>query len=161
VYYKKGSGKARIPYDHAVEEALCYGWIDSTVKPIDEKCYAQRFSPRRAASLLSELNKERVRGLVASGKMRRAGLEKIRHHLRAPRGRSAAPGFRLYVYPPDIIREIRKSADAWKVFSKFPVSYKRVRIGWIDAARLRPKAFRQRLRYFIRMTARNKRFGMI
>src|SRR6185436_1479619 len=160
VYYKKGSGKARIPYDHAVEEALCYGWIDSIVKPIDEKRYTQRFSPRRPGSFLSELNKERVRRLVASRKMTKAGLEKIRHHLKAPAGRPAAAGFKPYVFPPDILGEIRKSAEAWKAFSKFPVSYKRVRIGWIDAARRRPKIFRQRLRYFIRMTVRNRRFGM-
>ena len=160
MYYKKGSKKARIPYDQAVEEALCYGWIDSILKPIDEKRYAQRFSPRRHGSFLSELNKERVRRFVASGKMTRAGLEKIRHHLKTPRGRSAAPGFRRFVFPPDILREIRKSAEARKAFSKFPVSYKRVRIGWIEAARERPETFRQRLRYFIRMTEQNKRFGM-
>ena len=64
VYYKKHSGKPRIPYNHAVEEALCYGWIDSILKPIDDRCYAQRFSPRRATSVLSAMNRERVRRLI-------------------------------------------------------------------------------------------------
>src|SRR2546425_13099589 len=63
IYYKKDSGKPRIPYNDAVEEALCYGWIDSILKPVDADRYAQRFSPRRPRSRLSEMNRERVRRL--------------------------------------------------------------------------------------------------
>src|SRR5689334_13365691 len=81
VYYKKNSGKQRIPYNDAVEEALCYGWIDSTLKPIDKDRYAQRFSPRRKNSVLSEMNKERVRRLVRARKMTAFGLASIRHHM--------------------------------------------------------------------------------
>src|SRR2546430_17601003 len=83
VYYKKDSGKPRIPYNHAVEEALCYGWIDSLLKPIDADRYAQRFSPRRPTSRLSAMKRERVRRLIASGRMTRLGLESIKdafHH---------------------------------------------------------------------------------
>jgi uncharacterized protein YdeI (YjbR/CyaY-like superfamily) len=57
----KQSGKPRVPYNDAVEEALCFGWIDSIVKPIDADAYAQRFSPRRPKSKLSPMNRERVR----------------------------------------------------------------------------------------------------
>jgi len=60
VYYKKHSGKPRIPYNHAVEEALCYGWIDGIVKPIDAVRWTQRFSPRRSTSRLSAMNRERT-----------------------------------------------------------------------------------------------------
>src|SRR5437867_3892694 len=81
IYYKKDSGKPRIPYNAAVEEALCYGWIDSTVKRIDNERIAQRFSPRRKNSGLSEMNKERVRRLIKAKKMTRFGLESIRQHL--------------------------------------------------------------------------------
>ncbi len=81
IYYKKHSGKKRIPYNDAVEEALCFGWIDSTVKSIDDECYAQRFSPRRKKSKLSEMNKERIRQLIKRGKMTSHGLESIKHHL--------------------------------------------------------------------------------
>ena len=66
IYYKKHSGKPRVSYNDAVDEALCYGWIDSILKPIDADCYAQRFSPRRPTSRLSEMNRERVRRLIAS-----------------------------------------------------------------------------------------------
>src|SRR5256714_6856115 len=79
IYYKKHSGKPRIPYNDAVEEALCYGWIDSLTKPIDEDRWAQRFSPRRSSSRLSEMNRERVRRLIAARRMTKAGLERIAH----------------------------------------------------------------------------------
>src|SRR5438132_602929 len=79
IYYKKHSGKPRIPYSDAVEEALCYGWIDSIVKPVDEDRWAQRFSPRRPSSRLSAMNRERVRRLIAARRMTKAGLERIAH----------------------------------------------------------------------------------
>src|SRR5256885_15599625 len=79
VYYKKDSGRPRIPYNHAVEEALCYGWIDSLVKPIDARRYAQRFSPRRPTSVLSDMNRERVRRLITPKRMTKAGLAGISH----------------------------------------------------------------------------------
>jgi uncharacterized protein YdeI (YjbR/CyaY-like superfamily) len=57
IYYRKDSGKQRIPYDDAVEEALCYGWIDSIVKTLDKERFVQRFSPRKSTSRLSQINK--------------------------------------------------------------------------------------------------------
>src|SRR2546425_10087227 len=79
IYYKKHSGKPRIPYTDAVEEALCYGWIDSIAKPVDADRWAQRFSPRRPSSRLSEMNRERVRRLIAARRMTKAGLARIAH----------------------------------------------------------------------------------
>lgn len=79
IYYKKDSGKLRIDYNHAVEEALCYGWIDSTVKSIDGEKFTQRFSPRKKDSHLSQMNRERVRKLVERGRMTEAGLAAIAH----------------------------------------------------------------------------------
>jgi len=69
VYYKKHTGEPRIPYNDAVEEALCFGWIDSTVKSVDEDRYAQRFSLRNPKSPYSQANKERLRWLVKQGKV--------------------------------------------------------------------------------------------
>src|SRR2546423_12322516 len=79
IYYKKHSGRPRTPYSDAVEEALCYGWIDSITKPVDEDRWAQRFSPRRPSSRLSEMNRERVRRLIAARRMTKAGLARIAH----------------------------------------------------------------------------------
>ena len=77
IYYKKDSGKTRVSYDHAVEEALCFGWIDSTLNPIDEHSYMQLFTPRKQKSNWSKLNKERVGMLIEQGLMTPAGLKKI------------------------------------------------------------------------------------
>jgi uncharacterized protein YdeI (YjbR/CyaY-like superfamily) len=162
IYYKKHSGKPRIPYNYAVEEALCYGWIDSILKPIDEKCYAQRFSPRRNKSKLSEMNKERIRRLIKAKKMTRFGCESIQHHMeKNPKKSSGSQNLIKTVLPQDILEIIKTDPVAWKHFVKFPMSYKRIRIGWIDAARHRPDIFNQRLKYFLKMTQWNKRFGMV
>ena len=77
VYYKMGSGKTRVEYADAVEEALCFGWIDSTLNPIDEFCYMQLYTPRKAKSGWSKLNKERVEKLEAVGLMYPAGLKMV------------------------------------------------------------------------------------
>jgi uncharacterized protein YdeI (YjbR/CyaY-like superfamily) len=150
IYYKKASGKPRIPYNDAVDEALCYGWIDGILKPIDEHKYAQRYSPRRKTSKLSDMNRERVRRLIKSGRMTKAGLAAIEHTGKGPAK-----------LPADILRRLKKDAATWKNFQRFPASYKRIRIGWIAAARHRRVVFEQRLRYFLKMTAQNKRFGMV
>ena len=77
IYYKKNSGKTRVPYDEAVEEALCFGWIDSTLNPIDDLCYMQLYMPRKDKSGWSKLNKDRVEKLTNLGLMTVAGQEKI------------------------------------------------------------------------------------
>ncbi len=79
--FKKNSGMKNLSYDDAVEGALCYGWIDSIAKQVDDLCYVQRFTPRKKKSVLSETNKERIRRLVSKKKMTKIGLESIKHHI--------------------------------------------------------------------------------
>ena len=156
VFYRKDSGRPRIPYDDAVEEALCYGWIDSIVKRLDGRRFAQRFSPRRPGSNLSEMNRERIRRLVAAGKMTRAGLAAV--------GETRSPGTRSARAPQpaaDIQAALRADPAVWANYRRFPASYRRIRVGWIEGARRRPAEFRKRLRYFVAMTRKNKRFGMV
>lgn len=161
VYYRKASGKARIPYNDAVEEALCYGWIDSTNKTIDAERLAQRFSPRRKGSPLSPMNRERVRRLIAKKKMTRAGLESIAQHLEKKSESSKSKTLKKLELPDDILKTLKADPVVWKNFQAFPESYKRIRVGWIDGARRRPDEFRKRLRYFVKMTGKNKRYGMV
>jgi uncharacterized protein YdeI (YjbR/CyaY-like superfamily) len=158
IYYKKHSGKPRIPYNHAVDEALCYGWIDSILKPIDADRYAQRFSPRRPTSRLSDMNRERVRRLIAAGRMTKAGLAAIQHAF--DRKKDTRPRLTSKI-PADILRRLKRDPATWKNFQRFPESYKRIRVGWIAAAGPRRAVFEQRLGYFLKMTAQNKRFGMV
>jgi len=77
VYYKKGSGKSGVRYDDAVEEALCFGWIDSKVKSLDDERYMQVYTPRKRGSVWSRLNKERVERVVAAGLMTEAGWARV------------------------------------------------------------------------------------
>ena len=157
VYYKKASGKPRVAYGDAVEEALCFGWIDSTLKPIDDMCYAQRYSPRRPKSGLSELNRERVRRMIAQGKMTPHGIEKIRHHLDTKK--KSLP--KTFDPPKDILDALREDPQTWSHFRKFPQHYRDIRVAWVDAARHRPELFAQRLRYLLKMTKANKMYGMM
>jgi uncharacterized protein YdeI (YjbR/CyaY-like superfamily) len=162
IYYKVNSDKPRIPYNDAVEEALCYGWIDSTVKKLDIDRFVQRFSPRRKNSKLSVMNKERIWRLMENGKMTAFGLEKIKHHLAEYNSKDTdTPEIKVFKIPADILDELKTDTIVWDNFSKFPDSYKRIRIGWIDGARIRPVEFQKRLKYFIKMTSKNKMFGMV
>ena len=158
VSYKKESGKPRLPYNHAVEEALCYGWIDSIAKPRNKESWVQRFTPRRERSRLSETNKERVHRLIRAGKMTRFGLERIRHEMERSAKR---PKLKKFVLPPDLLKLIKSESAVWKNFTKFSKTYQHIRIAWIDGSRNRPDMFEQRLRYFLKMTAQNKKFGMV
>ena len=148
VYYKKHTGEPRIPYNDAVEEALCFGWIDSTVKSVDEDRYAQRFSLRNPKSPYSQANKERLRWLVKQGKVVDGVLATL--------GNLAEEQFEI---PPDILKAIKANKEAWKNFQSFSQPYIRIRIAFIDAARNRPQEFTKRLGYFISMTEKNKQLG--
>ena len=151
VYPRVQSGKRRIPYNDAVEEALCFGWIDGIIKKLDADHSAQRWTPRRSSkSLLSETNRERVRRMIRAGLMTPAGMEKIRTRMNEK-----------FIFAPDILIALKRDAQIWKNFQAFPKWYQRIRVGWIEAARHRPEIFQQRLRYLLTMTAQNKRFGMI
>jgi uncharacterized protein YdeI (YjbR/CyaY-like superfamily) len=161
IYNKKHSRKPRIPYNDAVEEALCYGWIDSTTKPFNEEAYVQRFSPRRKNSGLSEMNKERVNLMIAAGKMTASGLESIQHHMDNSKESSGTQKFKEFKMPKDILKKLKADPVVWQNFEKFPEHYKHIRIGFIDGARNRPEEFEKRLRYFIKMTAQNKKYGMV
>ena len=162
IYYRKNSGKPRVPYNDAIEEALCFGWIDSIAKPIDDISWAQRFTPRRKGSKLSELNKERVRRLIKAKKMTQAGLERIKHELHHDPSKSGKkPKLKKFVMPEDILKELKKDPAVWKNFQKFSQTYKHIRVAWIAGSRRRPEVFKKRLTYFIKMTAKNKKFGMV
>ncbi len=152
IRYTKASGKEYVPYLEALEEALCFGWIDSIVKRIDGDSYAQRFTPRKEKSPISPLNKEHVRRLIAQGTMTSAGLHAIRHSFREDE---------TFVVPKDILAAIRKEKEAWKHFQTFPEHYKRVRIAYIEHRRDDPEDFRKRLAHFLKMTANGKRFGFL
>jgi uncharacterized protein YdeI (YjbR/CyaY-like superfamily) len=148
VFYKKHTGKPRISYNDSVEEALCFGWIDSTVRRIDEDRFAQRFSVRNPKTPYSQSNQERLRKLIEQGK--------VNEDVVATLGDLWEERFEI---PQDILKAIKANTEAWKNFQAFSQSYVRIRIAFIDGARKRPQEFKKRLRHFIEMTEKNKKFG--
>lgn len=148
VYPKKSSGKPRISYNDAVEEALCFGWIDSTVRSIDAGNHAQRFSPRNPQSNFSQANKERLKWLLKENMLHQSMQDIAKKVLKEK-----------FSFPPDIIAAIRNDTVAWENYQKFSPSYKRIRIAYIDAARKRPEEFKKRLAHFIEKTKENKQIG--
>jgi len=123
IYYEKHTGKPRVPYNRAVKEALCYGWIDSTLKPIDADCWARRYSPRKPTSRLG--HEPRTRATSDRGEA----------------NDQSGPG----AHRARVRSEERHEGE-----------------GCVESAgRHRREVFEQRLRYFMKMTAQNKRFGMV
>ncbi|HSL31885.1 MAG TPA: YdeI/OmpD-associated family protein [Anaerolineales bacterium] len=148
IYYRKETGKRRIEYNAAVEEALCFGWIDSIHKTLDKGRTAQRFSPRKHGSPYSPANKERLRKLIKQGKI----IKEVRETLST----ILEENFEI---PRDILSAIQQNQEAWKNFQAFSDAYKRIRIGFIEGARNRPEEFEKRLRYFIKKTEKNELYG--
>jgi uncharacterized protein YdeI (YjbR/CyaY-like superfamily) len=115
IFYKKHTGRPRISYDHAVEEALCFGWIDSIVKRMDDEKFAQKFTPRRDGSRWSALNQRRLRKLLGEGRMTEAGLAKADRVMRGERPR-AKPSAGDVGLPRAVKRALMANAKAWKNF---------------------------------------------
>lgn len=145
VFPMKISGESALLYNDAVEEALCFGWIDGIIKHIDPTHRAQRFTPRRSGSPYSRPNIERLIRLEKFGMLHPKIRTGVLPLLREP-----------YVFPKDILNEIRADAVAWENYGKLPEPYKRIRVAYIDAARKRPKEFEKRLESFIKTTRNGK-----
>lgn len=120
IYPATESGKARIKYNDAVEEALSFGWIDSTVKRYDEHSSAQRFSPRNHDSEYSQSNKERLKWLLNEGMIHPSKKKSVSRALLTE-----------YVFPTDILNTIKGNNKAWVNYLNFSPSYQRIRIAFI------------------------------
>jgi uncharacterized protein YdeI (YjbR/CyaY-like superfamily) len=148
VYYRKEAGKPRVSYNDAVEEALCFGWIDSTVKKIDKDRFAQRFSPRNPRSEYSQTNQERLKRMIVMRQVRKDVLAKI--------GEIAPENF---IFPVDIMKTLRTNQQAYKNFKKYSAPYRRIRIAYINSARQRPEEFIKRSDNFLKLTEQNRQYG--
>ena len=145
VFPHKASGKKSIIYNDAVEEALCFEWIDSTIKPLDKEHRIQRFTPRKPKSTYSQANKERLKWLLANKMIHPEFEDKIRTVLSDP-----------FIFPNDIMDRLKEDEIAWRNYRHFSDAYKRIRIAYIEAARKRPEEFEKRLNNFICKVKENK-----
>lgn len=145
VFPCKSSGEKSVLYNDAVEEALCFDWIDSTIKSLDKAHKIQRFTPRNPRSTYSQANKERLKWLLANGMIHPDFEDKVQTVLSKP-----------FVFPVDIIDRLKEDKVVWENYRHFPEAYKRIRIAYIEAARMRPEEFEKRLNHFIGKTKENK-----
>jgi uncharacterized protein YdeI (YjbR/CyaY-like superfamily) len=158
VYYKATTGKPCISYQDSLEEALCFGWVDSIIQKIDEEKYARKFTPRRAGSKWSELNKHLVARLVKEGRMTEAGMAKVDFALdEAPKSRPKRPQLSL----PDWLKDaLMTHPGAWANFQKLAPSHQRNYIGWISEAK-REETRQKRIRYAIERLERGEPLGLM
>lgn len=155
VYYKKDSGKPSISYAEAVEESLCFGWIDSRPNPIDDERHMQLFSPRTAGSAWSKLNRERAERLISQGLMTPAGMAKVES---AKRDGSwhANDDVDGIVLPLDLSRALSVNKAAQDNFDEFSPSSKKIILNWIAAAK-RPETRARRIEETVELAAQNLR----
>lgn len=141
----KSANEIGVSYNDAVEEALCFGWIDGVAGTLDETHQLRRFTPRRKGSPYSRLNIERLIELNSLNLIHPKLQEEVNEVISVP-----------FTFPKDIINKIKKDELAWKNYQSFTDSYKRIRIAYIDSARKRPAEFEKRLNNFINKTRENK-----
>jgi uncharacterized protein YdeI (YjbR/CyaY-like superfamily) len=152
VYYKKDTGRPSIAYEDAVEEAICFGWIDGKIKNLDEARFARLFTPRKPKSTWSRINIERAQRMIREGKMTAAGSKVF-----DPRNQTPALPTKL---PASLEELFRKQVAAWENFTRFPPSYQRMTIGWVASAKQEATRLR-RLQQLIAESAANQRIKFI
>ena len=145
VFPTKDSGETGVSYNDAVEEALCFGWIDGRAGTLDETHQLRRFTPRRPGSPYSQPNIERLIRLDAEGMIHPKVRPSVEEIIAAP-----------FRFPEDIIAAIRADGAAWEYFGAFSEPYKRIRVAYVDAARKRPAEFEKRLANLIKKTREGK-----
>ena len=159
IFYKKHTGQPRVPYDDAVEDALCFGWIDSIVKRIDDEKYAQKFTPRKRDSKWSELNKKRVKKMIQEGRMTEAGLALINAAKKSGKWEQVISQPKEFAIPPEVIKAISANKKAWENFNNLAPSYKKQYIGWITTAK-KEETRQRRLKEAVEILAQGKKLGL-
>jgi uncharacterized protein YdeI (YjbR/CyaY-like superfamily) len=155
VYYKKNSGQPSVTYSEAVEEALCFGWIDSMVRPLDANCWKQLFTPRKAKSVWSKLNKARVDKMIKAGLMTGAGMAAVAT-AKANGAWTSIDASENGVMPPDLKKALAANPIARKNFAAFPRSARKYAFEWIYAAK-RPDTRSRRIEQTVSQAALNLR----
>jgi uncharacterized protein YdeI (YjbR/CyaY-like superfamily) len=162
IYYKKESGKRKFTYADAVEEALCFGWIDSQPKKIDAERSALKFTPRKAKSILSKLNKQRIEKLIEQNLMTAPGLAKIEQAKKDGSWNTLnSSDFHAdnNSLPVELEKAFSKNKKAKENFHAFPISYRKRFLFWIDSAK-QVETKRSRIKQTVLMSAANKKPGI-
>lgn len=153
VYYKEHTGVPCIPYEDSVQEALCYGWIDSLIKRLDADRYARKYPPRSPGSKWSDSNRKRWAALKAAGRLAAPGLAA------APTDHSYGPRQSVSSLPAYIAKAFRANPKAWRFFQQLAPTYRRHFVWWISSAK-RPETRRKRIRESLALLAAGKQLGL-
>ena len=155
VFYKAHTGKPALSYEEAIEEALCFGWIDSLIKRLDGDRYLRKFTPRTDSARWSATNLRRVERLVREGRMTPAGTSKL-----APGVKAEVPPVRRFsAVPPFFKQALTVNPKAAKHFASLPPSQRRLFVAWVASAR-REATRQRRLEEALRLLERNQKLGL-
>lgn len=158
VFYRRGSPQPSLDYEEAVEEALCYGWIDSIIKKADGQKYLRKFTPRKANSEWSALNKRRVASLTREGRMTKHGLAKIEAAKRLGNWKTdPRPELSLNT-PDDFQKALRQNSKAMAFFDRLAPSYRKQFLGWIEVAK-RPETRERRIHESVTLLQAGRKLG--
>jgi uncharacterized protein YdeI (YjbR/CyaY-like superfamily) len=160
IYYKKHVNKKSVVQPEAVEEALCYGWIDSIVKRIDEERYIQKFTPRNEKSIWSDVNKKRVEKLINKGKMTEPGMEKIRIAKKNGSWNKIQNFTNIEKIPNELKIVLSKNKIALSNFDQLASSHKKQYIYWIGTAK-KEETRKRRSEKAVQLLVKNKKLGMV
>jgi len=156
--FKKCAGNVGVPYEEAVEEAICFGWIDGKLRRIDDKCHAIRFTPRRKGCIWSESNRRRAEKMIRERKMTKPGLERIAEAKKGGQWSAAYAPRTVPPIPEDLKSALRSNITASRNFGAFANSYKSAYVHWVlDAKKEETRA--RRIREVVARAAANKRPG--
>lgn len=155
VFYKKKTGHPTLTYAEAVEEALCFGWIDSLPRKMDNERHALKFSPRKPRSVWSQPNKERIERLIANGQMTTAGLAKIEQAKQDGSWDALTDSDNLLV-PDELETALLANPVARANFYGFPPGARKIILGWIGSAK-RPETRAARIAQTVSQAAEGKR----
>ena len=159
IFYKKETSRPSIAYEAAVEEALCFGWIDSIIKKIDAERYARKFTPRSVKSIWSQLNKKRANKMIRQGRMTEVGLAKIKMAKKTGLwDKDDRPRISLDI-PPEFAKALARNKKAKESFDKLAPSYRKYYIGWITVAK-RPETKKRRIDESIALLEKGQKLGL-
>ncbi len=155
IYYKQHTKETSVSYNDAVEEAVCFGWIDGRVKRIDEERYMQHYTPRKPKSLWSETNIERAKKMITQGCMTEQGLNTYQE---GAKNKKTIPSSKKFIIPPYFKEALDKNKKAWINFQDFPASAKLLYVYWVDSAKT-AETREKRLKKTLELISQNKRYG--
>lgn len=157
IYYKKHTGQTSITYTDAVEEAICFGWIDGQIKKIDDDKYMQRYTPRKPKSLWSEVNIERAKKMIKVGYMTEFGLKALHEGMKT---KERIPSSKNFSVPPYLKTALIKNKKAWNNFQNFSPSAQLAYVYWVNTAKTE-ETRQKRIIKTIEQLAMNKKFGEV